>query len=63
MGHRKALIPHGKKLGKSTPFDRLLMDKIFIMPQWQNIHPNCGVGIFLVVIANVLKTTLLRKVN
>jgi hypothetical protein len=32
MGHPKALIPHGKTLGKSTPFDSLLMDKIFVMP-------------------------------
>jgi hypothetical protein len=34
MGHPKALIPHGKALGKPTPFDRLLMDQIFVMPQW-----------------------------
>jgi hypothetical protein len=28
MGHPKALIPHGKTLGKPTPFHRLLMDQI-----------------------------------
>ncbi len=58
MGHPKALIPHGKTLGKPTPFDRFLMDQIFVMPQWQNIHPNCGVGIFLVVVGGVLNYIL-----
>lgn len=58
MGHPKALIPHGKTLRKPTPFDRLLMDQIFVMPQWQNIHPNCGVGIFLVVLGGVLNYIL-----
>jgi hypothetical protein len=32
MGYPKVLILHGKTLGKPTPFDRLLMDQIFVMP-------------------------------
>jgi hypothetical protein len=56
MGHPKA--SNGKTLGKPTPFDRLLIDQVFVMPQWQIIHPNCGVGIFLVVVGVVLNYIL-----